>query len=531
MNALLFLFITIIKNWFRQLLKKPAALVPVIAIVFFFLLTLRSGNGQISQNQISGVLYFRTILFLLLGFIIYLNLSTGLKQGSTFFSMADVNFLFTSPLPAQAVLLYGIIRQMGTSALATLFLLYQGQNMRNLLGFGTFEIFIVLFAWFLMAFSSQIIALGLYSFTAAHPSRRRVGRIILRGFVLLLILGGIISLLRNGGNVDGLWSYFNWPGLDFFPLIGWINGFIGGMISRDWLRGFFFLALTLILPALSLLVLKRSKGDYYEDVLQATENMQAKKAAVQSGEMGRVTSSRVVRTGKSGLAGKSGGASTFFWRQITEQRRSGALFIDFSSFIVIGVSIVGAIILQRMIVDKVVEVFTVQIIALVFFGYMLFFMSLANKFNQEMAKPYIYLVPASGLKKLFFANLAVIIKTLLEGIVVFSLISVMTGLHWWYSPLAALVYASLALVYTSLGILVRRILGFMNAKLLSTFIYFLTASLIMGPGLAIFGILLWITYGNISALGFIPYLVAFGYNLVASLVIFYVSRGILAEKI
>ena len=56
--------------------------------------------------------------FAILAFLCVLTVWSGLKSGATFFKMSDVNLLFVSPVSPKTILAYGLIKQMGASALA-----------------------------------------------------------------------------------------------------------------------------------------------------------------------------------------------------------------------------------------------------------------------------------------------------------------------------------------------------------------------------------------------------------------------------
>jgi hypothetical protein len=99
--------------------------------------------------------------------------------------------------------------------------------------------------------------------------------------------------------------------MDYFPLIGWIDGFVTGMIVGDYLKMILCLMLFVLIPALGIVLVRRSDSDYYEDVLQTTEQTFMLKEAMNDG---KPTSRNVhaQRQGrKSGITGKNI-ASTFF---------------------------------------------------------------------------------------------------------------------------------------------------------------------------------------------------------------------------
>ena len=54
--------------------------------------------------------------------------------------------------------------------------------------------------------------------------------------------------------------------------------------------------------------------------------------------------------------------------------------------------------------------------------YVLFFLNAAGPWSKEMMKPYLYMVPQSPFKKLFFASLTSLLTPIADGLVAFPLI-------------------------------------------------------------------------------------------------------------
>lgn len=528
MSALSYLFLTTIKNGFKQILKKPALLILYIAIIGMMLLALLPGGRQLTiESDMTPVL--RTIAFALFGFVAYTSTSKGLKQGSTFFAMPDVNFLFTSPIRPQAVLLYGVVRQMGISAMASIFMVFQVPNMRNMLHLNATGIFAVISGWFIIMVCSQVVSLCTYSLTAPYPRRRQIGNYVLYGIIGVVVLGLVGFLLSRGGDMKAVLDYFSLPIIDFVPLAGWINAYMMGLIEGDTLKAILFLLLAVFFPVLGIVLVQRTNSDYYEDVLQATERTHLLKLAVKDGKSGARHMNQNVRAGKSGIVGKGQGASIFFYRHLTEQRRTGIFLVDKGSIVVVVAAIIGGIIFRNLSADGEITSFVSSLISFAALSYILYFLTVSGKFTQELTRPFIYLVPAPGILKLFYSNLTTVIKSLIEGIVAFTILTVLAGLPWWYAPLAGLTYATLSQVYISMSILTQRILGGSNSKILSTMLYLVSASILLIPGAAIFGILQAVFYFNGQQFLFVSYIAAIGYNVGISILVLFLGRGILRE--
>jgi len=528
MRALSYLLLTSMKNFLRQLLKKPALIVVyVLVIAMMVFAMLPGGNGLTTNSDMLPIL--RALAFCVFGFIAYSSVSKGLKQGSTFFAMPDVNMLFTSPIRPQAVLLYGVIKQMGVSAMATLFMCFQIPNMRNLLHLEGTGIFAVTSAWFSILVCAQVVSLCTYSLTAPYPKRRRIGNYIMYGLIAALVLGLGVYLLYRGGEMQAVIDYFGLPFMDYVPFVGWINAYMMGLIGGETGRALMFLLLAVFFPALGITLVQRTKSDYYEDVLQATERTYVTKQAMKDGKIGAKNLNENVRAGKSGIVGKGQGASIFFYRHLTEQRRTGMFILDKGSLVVIIGAAIGGIIFRNLTAKGEITPFISSLIAFAALSYILYFLTVTGKFTQELTRPFIYLVPAPEVLKLLYSNLTTVLKALVEGIIAFSILTVLAGLPWWFVPMAALTYATLSQVYISMSILSQRILGGSNSKVLSTILYFVSGSILLGPGAVIFGVLQAVFYFNGQQFLFVSYIAAIGYNIIISGLVLFLGKGILRE--
>ena len=113
MSALAFVLYRSFVNIVKSLIKHPSALIGYIIIICLVLFpSLIGTNGQpgfmINLNIVKAVF---------MGYIIFLFLIALVSSlsGSSFFRMADVNLLFTSPINAGYILMYGFLKQLGTN--------------------------------------------------------------------------------------------------------------------------------------------------------------------------------------------------------------------------------------------------------------------------------------------------------------------------------------------------------------------------------------------------------------------------------
>jgi len=205
------------------------------------------------------------------------------------------------------------------------------------------------------------------------------------------------------------------------------------------------------------------------------------------------------------------------------------ILFDKGSLVIIVGSAIGGIILRNLTAKGDIAPFFSGLIAVCILAYILYFLTVTGKFTQELTRPYIYLVPAPEILKLFYSNLTTVIKSLAEGLIAFTILTLLAGLPWWYIPLASLMYASLSQVYISISILTQRILGGSGSKVLSTIFYLGSAGILLVPGVVLFGVLQAVFYFSGQQFVFISYLAAIGYNVIISILVLFLGKGILRE--
>ena len=125
MKALTYLLLTIIKNALLELRKKPGQLIFLLVMVGLMAFVFVTGQQVGVSEQVRDPRELSAILLSLYLFLFVIAVLQGLSSGATFYSMADVNLLFQTPIAPRRILLYGLIRQMGTSLLVGVFLLFQ----------------------------------------------------------------------------------------------------------------------------------------------------------------------------------------------------------------------------------------------------------------------------------------------------------------------------------------------------------------------------------------------------------------------
>jgi hypothetical protein len=108
-----------------------------------------------------------------------------------------------------------------------------------------------------------------------------------------------------------------------------------------------------------------------------------------------------------------------------------------------------------------------------------------GRFNRELLKPYIYLVPEPPFKKLIFALLESLPTELLESALVFIPLAFILDLSPLICILAVLARVTFAALFLCSSIAIERIWGGTLSKLAGMFIYLLAGLLLSAPGMVL----------------------------------------------
>jgi len=516
MSAMFFIVRKTLKNLIKGVFKKPILFIGYLFITLFVVTMLIASfampSGLIRRGSSDLYTGIVTVVFI---FMYYTTLKLGIEKGSTYFRMADVNMAFTAPIKPNHILLYGFFKQLGGTLLFLFIALCQIPNLKNNFDIKPYGTWMILLATIFYALSYPLISMILYSWATKKTGRKKILKRAIDGLALLIAGFFLLSLSRTRNIVGTMGYVFNNPIARYFPVIGWTssiaNASIKGFTTEFWTGLFGMVAL--ILGAV--VGLYRANLDYYEDVLEGTEYLEAAVKARREGN--KMTFGLKVRNSvKQKLSGT--GASALFFKHLLELRKTAyVLFFDRSS-----VSVMLAAIMFRLVMPK-EEIQGFSLSMVLFFAlYMLLLLQMQGRLSTEMEKHYIFLIPASPHEKLFFATLAEHIKNLFDGAVLFTLSGILFKAPAIIVLSCIITYTLSGAVYTYSDILARRLFGRIHSKGLLIFIKVIVNLLIIVPGGVAAGIVMMITESEfymICALG--------GWSFVLGVTLFMFSAGIL----
>lgn len=513
MKSLAYLMLATWKNTLKETLHRPSRLILVAIIVGFTAISFISNTRiQVNIGTLRDAAELRAMVLLLYCATFMMGSWRGLASGATFYSMADVRMLFPSPLAPKKILLYGLIRQAGTSLMLAFVLVYQYAWLHNLYGLSMPHLVLILLGFGLCFFCSQLTAMIIYSYTSPDEARQR------RIKALLLIIAALFaaylayrafrgdSLLA--GAVDGADSLV----MGLFPVGGWLKLAVGGMMAGSMADMAIGLSLTAGAVLLLLVMLLRSRSDFYEDVLQATE---VSFTAITAKKEGRLVDQvpKNIKIGRVGIA-KGFGPSVFFYKHMLENRRSRLLIFDNTTLIFMAITIGMALITREM---GIVWIFA-------FSTYMQIFSVTTGRWVRELLLPYVYMIPSGAFKKLMGVCAESLLKTVAEAVVLYIPVGIIMGL----TPLGIIsciaARIGFGLLFLAGNILIERVLGSLQSKVIILMLYFLIIMALCIPGVIVgVVIVMFLPDFGISA----AFFSTFVWNALLSLLIIFLCRDIL----
>jgi hypothetical protein len=155
--------------------------------------------------------------------------------------------------------------------------------------------------------------------------------------------------------------------------------------------------------------------------------------------------------------------------------------------------------------------------------YMQIFTVMLGRFNRELTKPYIYLVPEPPLKRLLWSLAELLPSSFVEALVIFVPVGLILDLGFFDILLCVLARLSFAFLFTAGNIVVERLWGGVTSRMLVVLLYFAAASLLAAPGIVL---AVWLT-GVLGESVAVLLLALTAANIPASLLALFLCRNML----
>lgn len=405
----------ILINNLRLILKNPLRLFPYLFIVgyfglFYFLRGNRSKSPadadqlgdlqeameQINTPDVGQLTVIGGITVIALSVMLYL-LFRATKKNVTFFSMADVNLLFTSPVNPSKLLVYYMVRSIFPALGGSLiFVLYSTAQLNDFFDFNLLNLTVIAVGMALFFFILSPIRFLIYTLHTKYGVIPQVkSGILIAGILILIVL--LIPGLRAESFYEGVFAWVASPWFDLFPLVGWSRGILMYVVHENGWKVFGLIGCYALSYGLILKMVLKNSGHYYEDVLESTQSQEETKEKIK-GKRTASESSMSLNTKKKLVFKEFGtGATAIYWRNYVHSSRQDfhPLFGLFG-LVFAGVGVLMAILSRY-------DQFSHWII----YGYLIlliaiYFMAGIGRVNVgDLKKPFIILIPDTWGAKLW----------------------------------------------------------------------------------------------------------------------------------
>lgn len=530
-SALGYLTRTKLKNQIKDLLHSPAKLIYVVVMAAVLILSVAGRSGQ-ELDSPQPLYQLTALLALFYTFVFLLVLVTGGNSAKTpMFTLSDVSLLFPAPLRPNRVLVYGLVKQLGLSLVMGLLLLFQYGWLSTVFSITWGHMALIILGYAACIFLGSFCSMAIYARTSGNEKAASVLRACVAAVAVAYLLGMAYSCrevllpLLSGGRdyyaaIDGCAGFLSTlPGL-LFPVSGWAAGIVGGLFTMDMGMVLIGAGLCVALMAVLLILVVTCKNNYYEDVLETAELAQSNVTAQKEGKFNEVVPKNI-KVGKTGL-GKGWGSSAIYYKHRVENRRAGVFFLSTMSLVFIAIVLFLSFIMSRS-MDGNVTAALISTFAMA--TYMQIFSEALGRFNLELLKPYIYLMPEPPLKKLLYSIKETLISDVFEAVILFVPAGLIVGADPLSIALCIVARISFALLFTAGNVLVERVFGTVSSKTLVMFFYFLVLLVMALPGVALGCVLMAVLPEALSLAGLFSGMAVV--NVLISVLVMYLCRNLL----
>ena len=304
------------------------------------------------------------------------------KNGSKIFLPADVNLLFSSPMKPQSVLLFRLMTQLGTSILASVYLLFQLPNLVLNLGLSIWVALAMIATWCLTIVIGKLLQILLYIVCSTNVKLKSHLRNGIYVF-LLVIAGAYLLYWKTSGEhyMVAATGFFNGSVSRFIPLWGWLKGFCMFAIEGNIVGLLVSFAAIVVGGSLLTYIIWHIKADFYEDAMAKSEETAELLAAAQSAKGGvtviRRKKDRSDKLHRDGMRHGSG-ANVFFHKAMYNRFRFAHLGIFTKTSETYLVAAIGTAVLCRFVIQ------TNGLIPIILtLGALTFFRAMGNPLEQD----------------------------------------------------------------------------------------------------------------------------------------------------
>ncbi|WP_461816075.1 putative ABC exporter domain-containing protein [Faecalimonas sp.] len=454
MRALLYVSKRSLVNFIKKAIKRPTTylflgVMMVYVIIFGMGVFVWRDSGIFTEK---GSLV--AILTIWTTFIFFSNFITYAKKKGILFKQSHAHFVFVAPISPKMILLMGAMKNYIFSIVVTLLIFY-----------GELVVFQVNFlkamlTSFGMLILELILEMSLVIFLYANETMSfKTTTWICRSlyvFLLGIVCVAIFYFRKNGMSSETLVEFIDYPVIQLIPILGWnISVYRMVFLGATTLNVVCSILYVLSVVGMFFIAYKmKCTGEYYEEAAKFADDYAEFRKKSKNGEM-VMTVGRKKNFKKSvKLDYKVSGAKTIFYRQLLEYKKEK--FFIFGGMTCL-VTIIALLFIK---VIGIKDGLSPQMMLLLIMAYIIFCTTgYTGKWEKELKTPYLYLIPDTPIKKMWYATMIEHIRSFVDG----SILAIIIGIAWkipvFEIILAILIYVVLQANKLYIRILVESILS------------------------------------------------------------------------
>ncbi len=427
MKALIYLTKRSFINNLKRAAKKPSTLIALIfGVVYgvFIIFSLGIMAIGVHIDSAKGLLALLTVWSI---YEIFGNFLGYSSRKGIIFRPGHAHFVFTAPIDPKLVLISSAWMNYLLSIIVWI-----------LIGIGSMTVFripvlsavVILLAGCVLELAFEVsVMIFLYTNDRVPEKVMKGIRMGIKIFLIACALAVILYFRKNGLTLDSVWTLLDMPGLQMIPALGWQIAIYRLILLGPTTLNVICSLLYLVMVAVSVMAAIRMKcdGGYYEEAAKFADDYADLKKRQKNGEMvfGLSGKKRSFRRVREKIGGK--GAQAIFYRQLLEYKKERFFIFDKITLI----SLILAFIFSYGLSDSAADSGAGQMFLLGVVAYMSLVMSgYLGKWESELKNPYLFLVPDTPFRKMWYATLMEHIKAFVNG----CIICIPIGIFWHVNP-------------------------------------------------------------------------------------------------
>lgn len=424
MKALLYMSKRKWINKLKQLKKKPVNLILSIVLVAYFIFLITVSVTALVKADFQTPYWLLAALTVWGLYNFFINFATYAKRKGVIFYPSHAHFIFTAPIRPKIILLYGA----GYNFLMTL-IVSMAFVLAAILGFHL-PLWKIVSLFIVLAGVESVLEGSIIIVLYANERFSQKTTVMLARTVYVLLAGitlfGIWYFRTKGFSLESIINLIDFPGLQMLPIIGWniavFRLILLGPTTLNLVCSGLYLLTVIVMAVVA--VKMKCNGGYYEDAAKFADDYAEMKARKNNGEM-VMSIGKKKKFKRASVEYKASGAKAIFYRQLLEYKKEKWFIFSYMTLFCIGADILFL---------KVIDVSEFGSKSAVLLGIVAYLAILTGgylgKWDKELKNPYLFLLPDSPAKKMWYATVMEHVKAAIDG----AILVLPLGIAWKVHP-------------------------------------------------------------------------------------------------